>query len=91
MGERAWSGPFGLKVDAEGYEHVVVEGASQLLTQTEFVIAETSVSDRFEGGARVDEFIALMRDHGFAVADLLSAGSGRLGAQADVLFARASS
>jgi len=86
--ERRWAGPFGLKIDVEGYEHRVVEGAAELLRETEFVIAETSVTTRFEEGVRCDELIALMRRHGFAVADVLAAGSGRLGTQADLLFVR---
>jgi FkbM family methyltransferase len=84
--KQGWTGPYGLKVDVEGYEHRVIEGAAGLLEQTEFVIAESSVSERFEGGIRSDELIALMQGHGFAVADVLGAGTGRLGAQADLLF-----
>jgi FkbM family methyltransferase len=87
--EQGWAGPIGLKIDVEGYEHRVIEGAAALLAETEFVIAETSVTARFEGGVRSDELIALMRRHGFAVADVLGAGTGQLGAQADLLFLRA--
>jgi FkbM family methyltransferase len=83
---QGWRGPFGIKIDVEGYERHVIEGATELLADTDFVIIESSVNARFEGGVRVDALIALMREHGFTVADILSAGSGRLGAQADVLF-----
>ena len=45
--ERGWEGPFGLKIDAEGYEHRVIEGAAALLRDTQFVIAEVSVTRPF--------------------------------------------
>ena len=69
--ERGWKGPFGLKVDAEGYERRVIEGAATLLPETEFVIAEVSITRPFTGGTTFADFIALMDRHGFAVHDLL--------------------
>ena len=69
--ERGWNGPFGLKIDVEGYEHRVIEGAPALLAETQFVIAEVSVTRPFAGGASFAEFIALMDRHGFALNDLL--------------------
>ena len=69
--ERGWNGPFGLKIDAEGYEHRIVEGATTLLRETQFVIAEVSVTRPFDGGATFAEFVALMDRYGFAVHDLL--------------------
>lgn len=69
--ERGWQGPFGLKIDVEGYEHRVIEGAAALLRETQFVIAEVSVTRPFAGGASFADFIALMDRHGFAVHDLL--------------------
>ena len=92
--QQAWAGPFGLKIDVEGYEHRVINGAKRVLRDTQFVIAETSVSKRYENSVRCDEFIALMLQHGFVVADVLSAGSAGpshgyregLGELADLLF-----
>jgi FkbM family methyltransferase len=69
--ERGWQGPFGLKIDAEGYEHRVIEGAAELLAETQFVIAEVSITRPFTGGASFAGFISLMDRHGFAVYDLL--------------------
>ena len=69
--ERGWRAPFGLKIDVEGYEHRVIEGAAGLLAETEFVIAEVSVTRPFTGGISFADFIALMDHHGFAVHDLL--------------------
>jgi FkbM family methyltransferase len=69
--ERGWTGPFGLKIDAEGYEHHVIEGAAGLLAETQFVISEVSVTRPLRGGISFAEFIALMDRHGFEVYDLL--------------------
>ncbi len=40
--------PFGIKIDTEGYELEVIEGAAGILKETAFVIAEVSVMKRFE-------------------------------------------
>jgi FkbM family methyltransferase len=69
--ERKWAGPFGLKIDTEGFEHKVIQGASELLSRTQFVIAEVSVTRRFEGSYSFSEFIGLMDDCEFALCDVL--------------------
>jgi hypothetical protein len=71
----------------EGYEHHVIEGAEALLRQTSFVIAEVSISARFEGAMSCPEFIALMQGHGFSVHSVLGVGWSRLGLHADLAFA----
>jgi len=65
------SPPFGLKIDTEGYELRVLEGATGILGDVEFVISEVSVSKRFEDSYSFEEMVAFMADHGFAVTDLL--------------------
>jgi FkbM family methyltransferase len=89
--EHGWKGPFGLKVDAEGYEHRVIEGAVALLCETQFVIAEVSVARPLTGGVSFAEFIALMDRHGFALHDLLDGMKRGHGAVdfVDVFFRRA--
>lgn len=88
--ERGWKGPFGLKIDAEGYEHRVIEGATALLRETQFVIAEVSVSRPLTGAMAFAGFIALMDRHGFAVHDLLDGMKRGNGAVdfVDVFFRR---
>jgi len=64
--------PFGLKIDTEGFELEVVHGAREMLTMTEFVIAETSTGDgRFVDGYCADDLIEEMWVQGFFVADVL--------------------
>jgi FkbM family methyltransferase len=71
VARHGWTPPFGLKLDVEGYEPFVVKGASQMLKDTQFVIAELGVRKRFEGDLACWEFIELMRTHGFEVADVI--------------------
>ncbi|MFC1719768.1 FkbM family methyltransferase [Pseudomonadota bacterium] len=66
--------PFGLKIDAEGWEHRVISGAKNFLENTEFVIAEVSVAQRFVEGYSFAEFIDLMNEMGFSVCDFLDIG-----------------
>lgn len=69
-----WKPPFGLKIDTEGFEHHVIAGAAELLTETEFVIAEISMRPkRFDENYSFAEFIALMDEHGFRLCDILDA------------------
>jgi FkbM family methyltransferase len=84
--ERGWTAPFGLKLDVEGYERFVIQGATSVLAETQFVIAELPISPRFEDDWTTGQFIDLMRSHGFEVADILDATR----AYADVRFVRAS-
>jgi FkbM family methyltransferase len=65
------SGPIFLKIDTEGNELHVLEGAKLLLQSTDFVIAEVSVAPRFEGGYGFEELIAFMNENGFRVFSFL--------------------
>jgi FkbM family methyltransferase len=66
--------PFGIKIDAEGYEGEVIEGAAELLAETQFVIAEVSLRpDRFDVTYPFADFVALMDRHGFRLCDILDA------------------
>ena len=69
--ERAWEPPFGLKIDVEGYEDRVILGAEQVLSQTQFVIAEVQVTERFRDGYTMVEFMELLDDKGFVLFDIL--------------------
>lgn len=71
---RSFPPPFGLKIDAEGAEMAVIQGAKETLRRCEFVIAEVSVFPRFHGGYDFAAFVAQMREEGFAVCDILDIG-----------------
>jgi FkbM family methyltransferase len=70
--ERQWKPPFGLKIDTEGFEDRVIKGATSLLRSTQFVLAEVSVTKRFEGSYTFAEFITLMDSHDFELCDILN-------------------
>ncbi len=82
-----YEGPFGIKIDTEGYELEVIRGASETLKQTEFVIAENSVKPRYEGGYRFSDFVGCMAEHGFEILDFIRPIRPE-SADCDVLFAR---
>ena len=69
--QHGWTPPFGLKIDVEGFEDDVVRGAEKFLRDTQFVIAEVSVSKRFDGSYTFAEFIQLMSENGFRLRDIL--------------------
>ena len=75
-----------MKLDVEGYEHRAIEGATETLRETQFVIAELSLCPRFDEDWTTGQFIELMRSHGFEVADILDAAR----VYADVRFVRSS-
>ncbi len=79
--------PFGIKIDTEGYELAVIEGAAATLRETEFVIAEVAVKRRFEGGYRFSELIAALGRHGFEPLDFLTPLRPD-SADCDMVFAR---
>ena len=83
--KHGWQPPFGLKLDVEGYEPFVIEGATRTLEETQFVIAELAVRKRFDRDLTCGPFIELMRSHGFEVADIID--STRV--YVDVRFQRA--
>ncbi|WP_109312895.1 FkbM family methyltransferase [Ruegeria sp. AU67] len=82
-----YPGPFGIKIDTEGYELEVVLGATETLKKTEFVIAEASVKPRYENGYRFSDFVACMAEQGFEILDFIRPIRPDA-ADCDVLFAR---
>ena len=71
MGEHGFEPPFGLKIDAEGFEYQIMRGARAFLRETQFVIAEVSVTERFKESYMLSEFTELMDRNGFFLWDVL--------------------
>ena len=87
----AFAAPFGLKIDTEGFELEVVGGAAHFLGEAEFVIAEVSVAERFQGGYRFAEMLAAMARHGLHACDFLEVSRSSRNAEpryVDVMFRR---
>jgi FkbM family methyltransferase len=74
--ERGWEPPFGLKIDTEGYEDRVIKGAASLLPETQFVISEVQVADRFRDSYSVAGFFGLLASQGFVLHDILDGHKG---------------
>ncbi|MCB0196175.1 MAG: FkbM family methyltransferase [Anaerolineae bacterium] len=62
--------PYLVKIDVEGAEKSVLEGAVATLKKTEAVIAEASVLPKFKGGTSFAELVHLMDAQGFSVFDI---------------------
>ncbi len=88
------STPYGLKLDVEGAELAVLRGATEVLRQTEFVIAEVPLIERYSDGYLFSEIVALLANAGFELRDVLDIGralSGRKTGEAtfvDAVFDR---
>jgi FkbM family methyltransferase len=89
--ERSWRPPYGLKLDTEGTEYEVAEGATKLLEQTQFVIAELMIARHYESPHSFADFVGLMDARGFAFTDALDGKKrGSEVVYLDVLFSRRS-
>ncbi|WP_299688907.1 FkbM family methyltransferase [uncultured Tateyamaria sp.] len=69
-------GPFGIKIDTEGFEAQVLAGATETLKQTDFVILELSMARRFEGVDPPSAAIATLAAHGLEMRDVLAIADG---------------
>jgi FkbM family methyltransferase len=65
VAERGLSGPFLMKVDVQGFELAVLDGAPEVLKQTEVVVLETSMFRFKPDGPLVHEVFSYMADRGF--------------------------
>ncbi|QEC47788.1 FkbM family methyltransferase [Baekduia soli] len=92
VAEHGLAAPFVVKVDVEGAELQVLEGARATLAHAVVVLLEVSFFQLVPGGAELADVVAWMRDAGFAAYDLyhghLRPLDGAL-AQVDMAFVRA--
>ena len=80
-----------LKIDTQGFEEQVLEGAGATLAAMPLVQLECSLVPLYEGGQTIESLIGLMRSRGYAPIDMLTTFRHRDSAhlmQVDVLFAR---
>ena len=59
-------GPFLIKLDVQGYEYGVLQGAAETLTRTAALIVETSFVELYEGQKLFNQVQALLNRAGFA-------------------------
>lgn len=81
--------PFLVKIDVQGSELLVLDGAAQVLQETALLVLEVSFLPFFVGGATFEQVVGRVRQAGFVVYDvtnpLYRPLDGAL-AQADVVF-----
>lgn len=89
--ETGAKGPFFLKVDVQGAEVDVLQGAEALLKETEYVILEVSFFKFFEDGPEFSDIVAYMKTRGFVLYDITGLQYRPLDnalSQADVAFVK---
>ncbi len=89
--ETGAKGPFFLKVDVQGAEIDVLQGAEALLKETEYVLLEVSFFKFFEGGPEFSDIVTCMKSWGFVVYDITALQYRPLDnalSQADVAFVK---
>ena len=69
--ERSLPTPFIFKVDTEGHDRQVLEGAAASLRECLFVVSECWFADRYSTNPSVNEVVPLLFDHGFSLIDVL--------------------
>jgi FkbM family methyltransferase len=91
VGERALPGPFVVKVDVEGGELDVLDGAPAILREAELVLLEVSLFELVPGAPLLHEVIESMHERGFVPADVYNGHNRPLDgalAQLDMGFVR---
>ena len=87
--ERNLPGPFVVKVDVEGGELEVLDGAPAILREADLVLLEVSLFELVPGAPLLDEVVGWMSEHGFVVADVYNGHNRPLDgalAQLDMAF-----
>ena len=80
-----------LKVDVQGGELDVLEGAREILPKMDVILLEVSFFRFFDGIPIFDEVVAYMKDHGFVVYDIVAGNTRPLDnalGQKDLIFVR---
>ncbi|MBI4437188.1 MAG: FkbM family methyltransferase [Candidatus Omnitrophica bacterium] len=89
--EKKLSGPYLVKIDTQGGELDVLEGARGILKETEVVLLEVSLLPLFKNGPQLYDVVSAMKRWGFVVYDVFNTHHRPLDhalAQVDMAFVR---
>lgn len=89
--EKQLDGPYLIKVDAQGAELSVLDGAQQSLRETEVVVLEVSLFEFMVGAPQFYEVISYMKDYSFVVYDIIQGWNRPLDnalGQVDIVFVK---
>jgi FkbM family methyltransferase len=78
-----------LKLDVQGYEYEVLNGAKKTLRHVEAILAEVNLLDIYKGAHLLDDLVGFLREHGFVAYDICGFWRRPLDAalfQADFIF-----
>ena len=64
-----------LKIDVEGSELDVLMGAERTLQETELVVVESSLAERYDDGCTFADVVRFMDTHGFALYEIVDMGT----------------
>jgi FkbM family methyltransferase len=89
--EKKLNGPYVIKVDVQGAELAVLDGAQRVLKETELAILEVSLFQFYVHGPQLHDIVAYMKMQGFVVYDIFGGHTrpidGAL-AQVDMAFVK---
>ena len=82
-----------LKIDVQGYEKSVLEGAEELLKNTKVILTEVSFNELYKDQALFNEIIDFLKERGYYLAGIENISQSLKDGtflQADVFFVRSS-
>jgi len=89
--EKRLGGPYLIKVDVQGAELEVLEGAQKILPEAEVVVLEVSMFEFMVGAPQFYEVVLYMKQHGFVAYDIIpgwNRPSDKALGQVDILFVK---
>lgn len=78
-----------LKLDVQGFEHAVIQGASEFLQHCRYTIIEVALSSKYRHAAQAEDILRLMRERGFEciqILDVLRSDDSSTILEMDLLF-----